>query len=179
MSERTPRNEPTIFERKDEHLSYAARPEATHRAGSGFERYRIRHRALPGHDLDDVDLTTTFLGRSLRAPLLVSSMTGGTEYARTVNERLARAASEAGLGMALGSGRAVLLDPGVIDTFRVDPRPPLVRIPFSCSTPPGCSREQTVLKHPRLVNGQGPTQGLALDSFADYDVRLTTAGMCA
>jgi isopentenyl-diphosphate delta-isomerase len=126
MSDRPPGKERSIFERKDEHLTFAARPEATHRLGSGIERYRIRHRALPGRDLADVDLTTMFLGHSLRAPLLVSSMTGGTANARTVNERLARAATEAGLAMALGSGRAALADEGVVNTFRVEPRPPLL-----------------------------------------------------
>lgn len=86
---------------------------------TGFERYRFVHCALPGFNLDDVDTRTTLLGKHLAAPLLISSMTGGTPEASALNQRLAQAAQAAGIGMGLGSQRAAIEDPALADTFRV------------------------------------------------------------
>ena len=86
---------------------------------AGFERYRFVHCALPEISLAAVDTTVSFLGRRLEAPLLVSSMTGGTPQGREVNCRLARAAQEVGIGMGLGSLRAALEDPTLLETYRV------------------------------------------------------------
>ena len=86
---------------------------------TGFERYRFVHCALPELDLEDVDTATTLLGKRLAAPLLISSMTGGTPEARAINQRLAEAAQAAGIGMGLGSQRAAIEDPALEDTFRV------------------------------------------------------------
>jgi isopentenyl-diphosphate delta-isomerase len=86
---------------------------------TGFERYRFVHCALPGFDLDSVDISTTLLGRRLAAPLLISSMTGGTPESSAVNRRLAEAAQAAGIGMGVGSQRAALEDPSLVDTYRV------------------------------------------------------------
>ncbi|HEX2085714.1 MAG TPA: type 2 isopentenyl-diphosphate Delta-isomerase [Solirubrobacteraceae bacterium] len=103
--------------RKDEHLELAARSAAVHEGGTGLERLRLRHRALPERDLADVALDTVLLGRRLAAPLLISAMTGGTARAAEVNRRLARAAAEHGIGMALGSGRVLLEDASLVPTF--------------------------------------------------------------
>jgi isopentenyl-diphosphate delta-isomerase len=86
---------------------------------TGFERYRFVHCALPGFGLEDVDTTTMLLGRRLAAPLLISSMTGGTPEARAINHRLAETAQAAGVGMGLGSQRAGIEDPTLADTYRV------------------------------------------------------------
>ena len=48
---------------------------------AGFERYALIHQALPNLDLKGVDLSTVFLGKTLRAPLMVAPMTGGVERA--------------------------------------------------------------------------------------------------
>jgi isopentenyl-diphosphate delta-isomerase len=86
---------------------------------TGFERYRFVHCALPEFDLEDVDTSTTLLGKCLAAPLLISSMTGGTPEASAINQRLAEAAQAAGLGMGLGSQRAAVEEPALADTYRV------------------------------------------------------------
>ena len=112
--------------RKAEHLRIAAGPGTQHSAGSGLERVQLRHRALPGRDLDDVDLTTDLLGARLAAPLVVSAMTGGTPEAEIVNRRLAGAAAEHGIALVLGSGRALLGDPDLLSTYRCAARPPLL-----------------------------------------------------
>lgn len=112
--------------RKDDHLRIAAGPGVLHVTGSGLGEVRLRHRALPGRDLDDVALGVRLLGRELAAPLLISAMTGGTPGAAVLNAHLARAAAERGLGVVLGSGRPLLDDPSLLPTYRSPARPPLL-----------------------------------------------------
>ncbi len=116
----------TVVGRKADHLRIAAGPDVAHAGGTGFERLRLRHRALPQRDLADVSLETELLGARLGAPLIVSAMTGGTEEAGVINARLARAACEHHLGLVLGSGRALLEDPSLLSTYRSADRPPLL-----------------------------------------------------
>lgn len=85
----------------------------------GFENYRFIHQALPELDLKAVSLTTRLFHKSLKAPVLISSMTGGTEQARQINLNLAQAAQHYGVAMGLGSQRAGLQHPEVAETFKV------------------------------------------------------------
>lgn len=85
----------------------------------GFEQYRFIHQALPELDLKSVSLTTRLFHKSLQAPVLISSMTGGTEQARHINLNLAQAAQHYGVAMGLGSQRAGIQHPEVADTFKV------------------------------------------------------------
>lgn len=112
--------------RKAEHLRIAAGPGIEHTGGTGLERVRLRHRALPERDLCDVSLATRILGADLDAPLLISAMTGGTAEAGRINRRLMRAACRHGIGLMLGSGRALLEDPRLTETYRGPDRPPLL-----------------------------------------------------
>jgi isopentenyl-diphosphate delta-isomerase len=105
--------------RKARHLDVCLNEDVASRLDAGWDAVRLHHEALPEFALADVDVATSFLGLPLRAPLLVSSMTGGTERARAVNLRLARAAEAAGIAFALGSGRALLENPALRPTFDV------------------------------------------------------------
>lgn len=89
------------------------------RRSTGLERFRFQHQALPELNLREVDPGVDFLGWHLRVPLLISSMTGGTAEARTINENLARAAQAGGAAMAVGSQRIAIHDPSCWDSFRV------------------------------------------------------------
>lgn len=86
---------------------------------TGLEKYSFRHEALPELNIADVDTTTTFLGKRLKRPLLISSMTGGTAEAAAINRTLAAAAQETGMAMGLGSQRAALEDDSLAATYRV------------------------------------------------------------
>jgi isopentenyl-diphosphate delta-isomerase len=111
---------PDIRQRKADHIRVNLEENVDFpRLTTGLERYRFVHQALPERDLDAVDTSLALFGRDLRAPLLISSMTGGTERARELNLRLAAAAQAHGLAMGLGSQRAALEDPATADTFRV------------------------------------------------------------
>lgn len=86
---------------------------------NGFERYRLVHQALPELDLAEVDAGVTLLGKRLRLPLLISSMTGGTEAAGAINRNLAQGAQACGIAMGLGSQRTGLEQAETANTFRV------------------------------------------------------------
>lgn len=77
---------------------------------TGLERYQLPYNALTQTSLADIDLSTEFMGASLRAPLLIGAMTGGAELSGTINRNLAAAAQEFGIGMMLGSQRIMLDD---------------------------------------------------------------------
>ncbi len=112
-------------QRKSDHIRINLQEDVdVKHVSTGFERYRFVHCALPGFDLEDVDPSITLLGKRLAAPLLISSMTGGTPEAGAINRRLAEAAQAAGVGMGLGSQRAALEDPALAETYRVRPVAP-------------------------------------------------------
>jgi isopentenyl-diphosphate delta-isomerase len=75
---------------------------------TGLERYRLPYNALTQTSLPRIDLSTQFLGASLRAPVLIGAMTGGAELSGTINKNLAAAAQRLGVGMMLGSQRIML-----------------------------------------------------------------------
>ena len=77
------------------------------------------HKALPEIDLDDIDVSCTLFGHKLNAPLVISSMTGGFGMAREINANLAKAAAEVGVAMGVGSQRAALEKPDLVDTYAV------------------------------------------------------------
>jgi len=105
--------------RKQDHLRINLEEDVASGLTTGLEKIHLPHQALPELNLADVDLSTTFLGKSLQAPILISSMTGGTSDAARINEHLAVAAQEHGIAMGLGSQRAALEEPDLADTFKV------------------------------------------------------------
>jgi isopentenyl-diphosphate delta-isomerase len=105
--------------RKSRHLDICLEDDVASHLDAGFSSVRLRHEALPECALEDVDLSTSVLGIKLAAPILISSMTGGTERARAINYHLAIAAERAGVALALGSQRAAIEDPALLGTYRV------------------------------------------------------------
>ena len=99
-------------ERKDQHLDVILSGRARHASGNGFDAIRVVHEALPDMDHDKIDLGADFLGRRLKAPLLISSMTGGPARAEAINARLAEAAQHLGIALAVGSQRGALQTDG-------------------------------------------------------------------
>lgn len=109
-----------IENRKSEHLRVCIEEDVEfQQLTSDLEKYRFTHCCLPELDRSDIELGTTFLGKSLKAPILISSMTGGTELAHLVNTRLATVAQRYGLAMGVGSQRIALEQPELAPTFAV------------------------------------------------------------
>ncbi|PSM45659.1 type 2 isopentenyl-diphosphate Delta-isomerase [Chroococcidiopsis sp. CCALA 051] len=116
-----PTNLPAATEsRKADHLRICIEQDVQCQSvTNGLERYRFTHTCLPELNRGDIDLTTTFLGKKLGAPLLISSMTGGTEQAGIINRRLAEVAQHYKIAMGVGSQRVAVEKPQVADTFAV------------------------------------------------------------
>jgi isopentenyl-diphosphate delta-isomerase len=109
-----------VIRRKEEGIDVVLKRDVQAREGTTLlECVRLVHCALPEMDMADVDLSTSFLGRRLRAPLVVDSMTGGAPRAEEINGTLAEVAEEMGLAMGLGSQRAGLLSESMGRTYSV------------------------------------------------------------
>jgi isopentenyl-diphosphate delta-isomerase len=118
MPEVTPDSRTTS--RKDDHIRINLEQDVQFQGlTTGLERLRFRHTALPELDLADVSISAQLFGRSLSAPLLISSMTGGTDRAGQINRTLAEAAQAANIAMGLGSMRAVIERPEIAPTYQV------------------------------------------------------------
>ena len=105
--------DPTAKQRKKDHIDLALTSEVL----SSDERFYYEPMLAP-HPQEGIT-KTTFLNKPFALPIWISSMTGGTEWAKTINVNLAKAAKEFGLGMGLGSCRSLLYDDERISDFAV------------------------------------------------------------
>ncbi|MAM00228.1 MAG: type 2 isopentenyl-diphosphate Delta-isomerase [Alteromonadaceae bacterium] len=98
-----------LVERKNDHLDIVLNTQRRQAmVETGFSRFQFSHCAMPQLDLDQIDLSLSFCQKRLRAPLLISSMTGGAQRAAKINCHLAEAAEELGIALAIGSQRVAL-----------------------------------------------------------------------
>ncbi len=74
-----------------------------------WDDIQLVHRALPELDFEEIDTSVTLLGHALRAPIVITGMTGGFPDAAKINQNLAQAAAEVGVAMGVGSERAAIL----------------------------------------------------------------------
>ncbi len=98
----------SIVSRKNDHIQICLDQDVQSEVTTGFERYRLEHKALPEGDFADVSLDTEFLGKHISAPVLISSMTGGTKNGDRINRSLLEAANELNIPFAFGSLRIYL-----------------------------------------------------------------------
>ena len=114
-----------IRQRKQDHLDLCAGDEVGFRGKTTLlEEVQLVHCALPEMHVDEIDSSVELLGKTLRAPVVISAMTGGTDEAERINKDLAQVAEELGLAMGLGSQRAMHERPETASTFAVRERAP-------------------------------------------------------
>lgn len=110
----------TTARRKDAHLDLCANEEVAPSQNSTlFDHVRLVHCAMPEMAFDELELRTKMFGKTLKAPLLITGMTGGTERAGAVNRDLAQIAEEFGVAFGVGSQRAMAERPELTTTFAV------------------------------------------------------------
>ncbi len=106
--------------RKLEHVKMVASSPVEASESTLLEFVRIVHEPLPEIDLDDVDLSLKFCGgKRVRAPLMITGMTGGHPDVERINGDLAEIAEEHGIAMGVGSQRAAIEDPSTARTYRI------------------------------------------------------------
>ncbi len=105
--------------RKKDHVELVVAKGAQYAKSTGLERVDFIHNALPEISLESVDLSFSFLGKSVKFPLLITGMTGGYDEAGRINRSLAAAAQKYGLAFGVGSQRAMIEKPELAKTYKV------------------------------------------------------------
>ncbi len=105
--------------RKIEHIEICLKQDVQCRQSTLLEDIDFVHNALPEIDKDKIDLSLNFLGLRAEAPLVIAAMTGGHRETYEINKRLAEAAEDMRIPIGVGSQRAAVEDPSLVDTFRV------------------------------------------------------------
>ena len=108
-----------VKQRKAEHVQVSLAHDISAPQSASWADIRLVHQALPEVDLDEIDTSTEYLGRRLRYPIFISSLTGGHPDVAIINERLAAVAQDYGLAMGVGSQRAALVTPQLAETYSV------------------------------------------------------------
>ncbi|PJF31096.1 MAG: type 2 isopentenyl-diphosphate Delta-isomerase [Phototrophicales bacterium] len=112
--------QPTTESRKVDHIKINLERDVQFpNVTTGLEQYAFMHQALPELNLSEIDSTVSLFGKTLSAPILISSMTGGTDMAQRINLNLAQAAQTHRIAMGLGSQRAAIEDSNLIYSYDV------------------------------------------------------------
>ena len=120
MNNRTAGFNMSTSQRKIEHLRLcSSSPVESRTRGTGLEDIMLIHRALPEFSIEGIDLDINFLGKRMKAPFLIASITGGHPDTKPINATLAQAADEMGIGIGVGSQRAAIEDPLQEDSFTI------------------------------------------------------------
>lgn len=112
--------ETLIGERKNDHLKICNEMDVEFRDKTTWlEEVHLIHEAVPELSFDEIDTSVRFMGKTLKAPLLIGAMSGGVDEAAGLNRDLARAAEELGIGFCLGSQRPMLRKPERVGSYEV------------------------------------------------------------
>jgi isopentenyl-diphosphate delta-isomerase len=79
----------------------------------------LSHNALPNLNFEDIDVSSSFLGKKIDYPVLINAMTGGSEFSSEINKNLAELALEFNLPMAVGSQTIALEDENCCESFKI------------------------------------------------------------
>ncbi len=110
----------SISDRKADHIELCAEGDVGFKQTSTLLGcVRLVHDALPDMKLSEVDTSAVLFGKTLRAPIVIAAMTGGTEKAAQINRDLASIAEERRYAFGLGSQRAMHVRPWTAATYRV------------------------------------------------------------
>ena len=113
-----PNQSKEIMDRKIEHLKIPIENDVQH--SENFLRYiKLIHHPLPEIDFKEIDLAVNFFNKKISAPICIAAITGGHPISKKINKILAQAAEEENIIMSVGSQRAGLDDPSLVDSFSI------------------------------------------------------------
>lgn len=114
-----------IEKRKNEHLAICMEEDVNFsQITTGFEHFYFKHLAMPNIDFANISLNSRIFNKTVKAPFLISSMTGGSLESYNINKQLATAAENKGWILALGSMRAALEHEHLVETFMIREQAP-------------------------------------------------------
>jgi isopentenyl-diphosphate delta-isomerase len=105
--------------RKGEHVEIVLKKDVQYTQGTGLDKVKFAHNAIPHINLDHIQCRTLFLGKRLELPFIITAATGGYQKAQKINQDLATACQEKGVAFGLGSQRAMIEDQSLIHTYKV------------------------------------------------------------
>ena len=108
-----------ISDRKLEHLLLCAHSDVEYHKKTGLEYVELVHNALPEINKEEIDLSTSFMGKKMDAPIIITAITGGHPASCDVNQKLARTVQKFNIGMGLGSQRAAIENSELVPTYSV------------------------------------------------------------
>jgi len=106
-------------QRKEDHINICLELNVQSQISSGFDDLFLVHQSMPEINLSSVNTEVDLFGKKLKAPLLIEGMTGGTERAQRINEVIATVCQKRGLGMGVGSQRAMVEEPDLASSYDV------------------------------------------------------------
>jgi len=109
----------SIHNRKKDHIEFTVDGQSEYLHSSGFDKYSIRHNALPELNMDEICTETHLFGRTFSAPIFISSMTGGYAEAGKTNRIIANICEELNIPFGVGSQRIMLEDSSIIPSFSI------------------------------------------------------------
>ncbi|MCU5745242.1 type 2 isopentenyl-diphosphate Delta-isomerase [Staphylococcus sp. SQ8-PEA] len=104
-------------QRKNEHVEIAMAQQDLPQ--SDFDKMRFVHHSIPSIDVNEVDLTCELDDFTLSSPLYINAMTGGSDWTKQINQKLAQIAEATGLAMAVGSTHAALRNQDMAPSFEI------------------------------------------------------------
>ncbi len=120
MAPKKPTRNSATTSRKQQHVALVLDKDVRFKSKTtGLERFSFIHNALPEIAFSEITPSVEFLGKPLRIPLIISSMTGGYKGAREINRGLASVCADYGIAMGVGSERQALEDRRFHETFSV------------------------------------------------------------
>lgn len=108
-----------VVKRKEDHIEICLREQTVFKKKNGFEKYELLHNAIADFNFDDIDISCNILGKKLDHSVIISSITGGCEWAKEINTNLAIAAGRLNIAMSCGSQKAMIKDKKQAYTYEI------------------------------------------------------------
>jgi len=108
----------SIKKRKEEHVDICLNEKVMSKHNY-WNDVRLIYQALPEINKSEISTEISLFGKKLNYPILIAAMSGGHERGKIINENCAKAASELGIGLAVGSQRAALEDEELTESYSV------------------------------------------------------------
>ena len=106
------------FARKADHIDICLNKDVN-TSRNYWDDVQLLHKAMPEIDMGAIDTSVELFGKELKAPIVISAITGGFEGAEKINRNLAKAAAEVGVGMGVGSQRPALEHAELASSYEV------------------------------------------------------------